>query len=223
MGMRSQRDKWANGQSLIELALLLPVLFFLLAGLVEFGFLFFSYLTALDLTREAARFASARDYQELNPPSVTDPMDACEDAELNFYFDTACFFVDPQINPTLPISPTRFEDVTISVFSVTNGQVTNRWPDDGDGVWSLYNDNWKLDCEGNEIRTQPFFTNADVESKFVIEAPADRGLVLVEVYFCYRQILGLPGLNLIMDDPFSMHTYTFMPSPEAIPTPTPIP
>lgn len=223
MKIKLQKEKWTSGQSLIELALLLPLLFFLLAGMVEFGFLFYSYLTALDLTREAARFASARDYRELNPPNVPDPNDACEDFDLNYYFDTACFFVDPEINPTLPISSTRFEDVTISVFSVTNGQVSDRWPSDGDGVWSLYNDNWTRDCEGNVVRSEPFFTNAEVEAKFVSEAPVNRGLVLVEVFFCYNQLLDLPGLNLIMDDPLSVHAYTIMPAPEAIPTPTPIP
>jgi hypothetical protein len=216
-------NKWTSGQSLIELAILLPVLFLLLAGMVEFGFLFYSYMTALDLTREAARFASSRDYRKEDPPHPTTPFSACEDTDLNFYYDTACFFIDPEINPTLPITNTRFEDVTISVFSIENGIVTNRWPANSYGVWSLYNDNWRYDCHGTLVRNEPYFTNAEIESKFVSGAPVNRGLVLVEMYFCYKQLLDLPGLNYILDNPMSLHTYTIMPAPEAIPTPTPLP
>jgi hypothetical protein len=223
MFSRPRQHKWASGQSLIELALLLPVLFLLLAGLVEFAFMFYSYMTALDLTREAARFASSRDYRKEIPANPASPISACEDSDLNFYYDTACFFVDPQINPTLPISSTRYEDVTISVFSVENDVVTDRWPDNTYGVWSLYNDNWRYDCHGNLVRNEPFFTNEEIQAKFVSGAPVNRGLVLVEVYFCYNQILGLPGLNAILDDPMSFHAYTIMPAPEAIPTPTPLP
>lgn len=215
-------SRWTRGQSIVELTLLLPILFLLLAGLVEIGFMFFSYMNALDLTREAARFASTRDYRVQDPPNPASPESACEDDTLNFYFDAACFFVDPEINPTLPISETEYGDVTISVFSVTGGVVSDRWPEDGDGVWSLYNDNWKKDCEGNTVLSEPYFTNAEIQSKFVADAPANRGLVLVEVFYCYDQVFDLPGLTMIIPDPFRIHAYTIMPAPEAIPTPTPI-
>jgi hypothetical protein len=225
MTIRHLGSKWTRGQSFIELALLLPVLFLLLAGMVEVGFLFFSYMTAVDLTREAARFASTRDYTREVIGTTKEPypmpLATCKDEELHFYYDTACFFVDPEINPSLQITSTEFEDVTISVFTVTNSVVTNRYPK-GNGVWSLYDNNWQKDCLGNKILDVPFFTNEEVQSKFVASAPANRGLVLVEVFFCYHQIMKLPVLNWIMPDPMRIHTYTFMPFPEAIPSPTPI-
>jgi hypothetical protein len=217
------KNKWSRGQSFIELALLLPVLFLLLAGMVEVGFLFFSYMTAVDLTREAARFASTRDYtrEVLGKMTAPLPRGACTDNELHFYYDTACFFVDPEINPSLPITTTKFEDVTISVFTVTNSKVTNRYPA-ADGVWSLYDKNWQKDCAGNKVLEEPVFTNEEVQSKFVADAPGNRGLVLVEVFYCYDQIMKLPVLNWIIPDPMRIHAYTFMPFPEAIPSPTPI-
>ena len=55
-----------SGQSFIELALVVPFLLMLIAGLVEVGFFIHSYLTLLDLTRESARFASLCDPFTLN-------------------------------------------------------------------------------------------------------------------------------------------------------------
>ncbi len=63
--IKLKRIKEHSGQSLVELAIILPLLLLMLAGMVEVAFGMFAYLTALDLTREAARFASVRDYNEL--------------------------------------------------------------------------------------------------------------------------------------------------------------
>lgn len=223
--------KKMHGQSFIELAIALPVLLVLLAGMIEVGFLFFAYMTAVDQTREGARFASTRDFEELNGTiDPAHPETACHDDFLHYYYDTACFFTDRDINPTLPISATRFEDVTISVFTVAGHAVTHRYPEDGDGVWSLYNDNWKLDCEGNPVTSAPFFTNAEIVAMLQPDPtePAggttriDRGLVLVEVYFCYQRKLGLlnfNGLDRLIPDPMRLHAYSIMPAPEALPEP----
>jgi hypothetical protein len=219
-----------KGQSFVELALVIPILVLLLAGVVEIAFLYFSYMSALDLTREAARFASARDYRMLEAPTVGLPMSACQDASLHYYYDTSCFFIDPEINSSLEISSTDYADVAISVFTVTGNQVTNRWPDNADGVFSLYQTsiggnmvpNWKLDCSGNIARTEPFMTNAQLEAMFQPDAPTEKGFVLVEVYYCYHHKIGLPFLTMAIPNPMRMHAYTIMPAAEAIPTPTPI-
>jgi hypothetical protein len=220
-----------KGQSFVELALVVPLLALLLAGVVEIAFLYFSYMSALDLTREAARFASARDYRITdvqNPGGL--PFSACTDTYLHYWYDTSCFFIDTQINSSLEISPTDYADVAISVFTVSGNKVTNRWPDNADGVFSLYQSNvggsmvpnWKLDCAGNIARTEPYITNAELEAMFQPDAPTEKGFVLVEVYFCYHHKIGLPFLTWAIPNPMRMHAYTIMPSSEAIPTPTPI-
>jgi hypothetical protein len=218
-----------EGQSLVELALIFPLILIMLIGMIEVGFLVFNYLNALDLTREAARFASVRDYTISTPGQATST--DCTDNALDYYKDTACFFIDPSLNPNIPLDPTRYDDVTISVFTVVSGTtatISNRWPQapidtDGDGVWSQYNNNWTKDCQGNIIHTQPIFSNADVENKFLSSAPKSKGLVLVEAHICYDQLIYIPILSDYIGSPFRIHTYTFMPAPEAIPTPTPIP
>lgn len=215
-----------DGQSFVELALIIPLLLVVLAGLTEVGFYMFAYLNALDLTREAARFASTRDFKVLN---VTDPnpnhlpMSACTDSVLHYYYDTACFFVDPQLNPWIPLDPNNYDDVTISVFSVNdNNVISQRFPLPS-GVWSLYNNNWQKDCNGNVATTQPYISNATIQNDFMSGAPHSKGLVLVEVYYCYHQVLNLPFFSQFMSNPVRMHAYSIMPAPEAIPTPTPIP
>jgi hypothetical protein len=222
MDEKPKANRRTLGQSFVELAIFLPILLLLLATLVEVGLMFFAYMTAIDLTREAARFASPRDFGALNNPGGT-PQSACADNELHFYYDTACFFIDPNINPTIPVSPTNYADVAISVLVIDDHHVVDRWPHNTYGVWSLYNDNWRRDCQGNIVFNEPYLTNAEIDAMLLSSAPDTSGVVLVEFHFCYDQLMDLPGISQILDNPFRMRTYSMMPSPEAIPTPTPIP
>jgi len=217
--MATRKD---SGQSFVELALILPVVILLLIGLVEVGFVFYAYLTVLDQTREAARFASIRDYRAGQASGLADPIVSCDDNRLDYYYDIACFFIDPDLNPYITFEFADYDDVAISVFTVNDNHVSDRWPDD-DGVWSLFDDNWTKDCEGNLIQDEPFMTNDEIEALFEADAPDDRGLVLVEGYYCYDLFLNLPLVAQIVPSPFRIHAYSIMPASEAIPTPTPIP
>ncbi len=55
----SRRD---SAQSLVEFALTLPFLMFLLAGVIDLGRLYYSYITILNASREGARYGAARAY-----------------------------------------------------------------------------------------------------------------------------------------------------------------
>jgi len=227
----------SRGQSFVELALIIPLILIMLVGMIEVGFLIFNYLNALDLTREAARFASVRDYRSASPGAPT--MADCTNSDLDYYKDTACFFIDPSLNPNLPLDAAKYDDVTISAFVVvssTHATIARRLPynqrdpvsndlidPDNDGVWSMYNNNWQKDCQGNTILTEPFFTNDEIEDMFITQAPKAKGLVLVEAHICYDQMIYIPLLSEYIGSPFRIHVYTFMPAPEAIPTPTAIP
>src|SRR6266567_3057816 len=66
-----------TGQSLVELALAMPLLLILLTGLLEFGFALNQYLNALDAAREGARYAAdgdptTREIANLNCNTTTD-------------------------------------------------------------------------------------------------------------------------------------------------------
>lgn len=183
-----------RGQSFLELALVLPVLLIMLAGMTEVAFFIGRYLDALDLTREAARFASLRDYKVTLPASSRD----CSNASaFDFYYTTSCIFSPPAgsstctdikfcngFNPYSTVDPLH-DDVVITAFTtayvpadgkieVTSTGVHPGASDtpSGPGYWALSNyitgsgtDNWKKDCQGNPTgETHPYYDAAQVNS-----------------------------------------------------------
>ncbi|BAJ63957.1 TadE family protein [Anaerolinea thermophila] len=85
-----------RGQSFVELALILPILLVMLLGLVEVAIFVGRYLDVLDLTREAARFASVKDPFFIDMPGYWD----CSGNQFFFYFHTACIFSPPSDQET---------------------------------------------------------------------------------------------------------------------------
>jgi hypothetical protein len=151
-----------KAQSFIEFALILPILLLLVLGVVELTLYIGTYINLVDLTREAARFASQRDpfasdLDAVSGKTCTDP------AVFNLYYQTACVFSPLEENPTNPqcvdaafcngfnstvqLKPDE-DDILISVFTVRtdhvnnaqgtpepNGQiVSDQWPSPN-GVW----------------------------------------------------------------------------------------
>ncbi len=134
------------GQSLVEMALAMPVLLIMLTGMLEFGFALNYYLNTLDAAREGARFASDGDPSERQdtPQEVLAAADVTERCNgvgyedmftsapvtltevTDFYIQAAC--VAWQTMAPVSLDPTR-DDVVISVFRVLDGQVRGRWPD----------------------------------------------------------------------------------------------
>ena len=167
----SRRNARPRGQSFVEMALVVPILLLMLLGLVEVAFFMSKYLDGLDLTREAARFASIRD-----PFSTTSHDSNCNDPNgFDFFWDTSCIFspptidlcakIDPAVididlgasrgflnwcnglNKYLAFDPTR-DDIVISAFSIgANNEILQNYPigneyvTDEDGNRSYY---WAL-------------------------------------------------------------------------------
>ncbi|MEE8567469.1 MAG: hypothetical protein V3S81_02585, partial [Anaerolineales bacterium] len=64
------------------------------------------------------------------------------------------------------------------------------------------------------------FSCADINSKLNPDAP-NAGIVLVEIYFDYHMVLGLPWITAFVPDGITLHAYSMMPNTAAEPTPTP--
>jgi len=226
-----------KGQSFVELALVLPLLLFLLIAFVEIGAAIYNYLSLLDVAREAARFAADRDPDVLNGDMSNYPISACEDDALHYFLDTACVVIGTNFNQDITLDPAT-DDIAISVFTIDNNFVTDRKPNDGDGVWSLYFDNWTRNCDGTAKVGPPFFPQVVTDPWVSYSTPTvgvgtptpgsvvgltDKGMVLVEIYFCHEQLLNLPLLSSLLPNPIPLHAYAVMPAPQAAPTPTPLP
>jgi hypothetical protein len=240
IGKRWRSRKENSGQSFVELAIVLPVLLFLLIAFVEVGAIIYNYLSLLDVVREAARFAADRDPEVLTGDMSSYPNSACEDDALHYYLDTACVVIGTNFNQDITLNPAT-DDIAISIFTIDNNVVVDRKPNDGDGVWSLYSDNWTKNCDGSLDSTTPFFPQAvsDAWAAYVpptvgVGTPtpdvaavasglSDKGIVLVEIYYCHHQLLNLPLVSDIIPNPIPLHAFAVMPAPKAAPTPTPLP
>jgi hypothetical protein len=216
---RRGRGGKSVGQSLVEFTVLLPVLLIMLSGLIELGFLLNYYLDLVDAAREAARWAAGDD------PIHCDPTDgACIAAN-----PPAPYYVDPNTNfygrvqgitiQSLDLSSDgrivldcATDAILISAFGVDNGVVSQRFP--------------SLDLNGNvgywnscANAFTPSFTTADINAR-LLGAP-DSGLVLVEIYYSYDMILGLPWITAFVPNPILLHAYSIMSNVNVEPTPTP--
>lgn len=189
------------GQSMLEMAIFMPILLIILAGLVEFGMLANNYLTVLDASREAARFGVSGD------PNLRDGSTDCG-TTVDYYMQIACLV--EQNMPPLTLDPTH-DDIVISVFGVSNGQVAYRLPaGTGENGWSRY---------GNHTSG---FTSAQIQAMINSSDPPT-GVVLVEVFYSHHQVLALPFFTAFVPNPLTIRPYTIMPVSAAEPTPTPVP
>jgi len=205
-----------HGQSFVELSLVVLILALMLAGVVEFGYLLNSYLKVLDGAREGARYS--------NSSVAFDPATGVSDQ--NFYIVTAG--VTMQVMSPIVLNGNRGDDIVISVFSVggtPSAPTIVRWPLEDPFGWSMCA-NYSIpalalhlpDWSSCTPRVSHFTTSQVLALRG--GAPAS-GILLVEVYYNYPQILKLPVFDQVIPDPIPVYTYAIMPLSSAEPTPTP--
>lgn len=208
--------KKSLGQSLVEFAILLPVVLLMLSGLIEFGIMLNYYLDVIDAAREAARFAADADpirdtsgnYIDPNPQFYT-LVQTLAKQSLKAGSDNRIDWLPPHDNCATDIHG----DIVISAFGVMNNGgspiVSARFPaGSGENGLSL--------C-GHYVSK---FTSAMIQSKLDPAAPTT-GLVLVEIFYEYQQTLALPWITAFVPNPIHLHAYSIMPNANVEPTPTP--
>ena len=201
----------------MELMLVTLILALMLSGVVEFGYLLNSYLKVLDGSREGARFASnggeAFRYDDTIPGYVS---------LQSFYLFAAVQTMNVMAPVTL--NGNKGDDILISVFTVSGSSIT-RWP-------IGYSNGWDI-CENRGEPTlnlvpakwsscthrNSHFSTLQMLSLMDPLAPGS-GIVLVEVYYNYPQLLKLPIFAQVIPDPIPVYTYSVMPLASAEPTPT---
>lgn len=203
--------KKSIGQSLVEFAVLLPILMIMLSGVVEFGFILNYYLDLIDAAREAARFSANDDPVRLlnGDPTDLNPLFYSNAQDLaKWALKTA---TDARINwePPFDDCDLIYGDIVVSTFSILDGAIDVRFP-------TAYGDS------GVSLCSHYFssFTSAQVNALLDTSAP-NAGIVLVEIYFEYEQVLGLPWIRAVLPEPLVLHAYSFMPNTAVEPTPTP--
>lgn len=206
------RKPGRSGQSLVEVAILFPLLLILLSGLIEFGFMLNHYLAVLDATRNAARFSSDSQY------NVSDADNDCASTQ-DFYLQTACLVQQElaQEKPSITIDLDEGDDIIVSAATITGGatpRVSARHP-----VVTGWSYAERLTGTRNQ---ESSYTNEQIEAFLQADAP-NTGIIIVEIYSHYHQLLRLPWITIFVPDPFLLHGRTIMPLVSAEPTPTPEP
>lgn len=198
-----------TGQSLVELAIALPFLIIIFSGLVEFGFMLNYYISLVDATRETARYFSNYD-----------PFSAGTDNFATFYNYIPGYLKgklepDPSLGPggdstrDITLDPAH-DNIIVSVFSICRGHVVARYPTatstPGEFRWMTTDDVSRFD-------------NARIESRLVSNAP-ETGVLVIEVFYDYHYVLGIPPIPQILGDKITLYSYTIMPLSAAEPDDT---
>ncbi len=235
-----------RGQSMLEMALTFPILLLVLAGGLEVGKYFNDYLTLLDATREAARFAADGDINHVVvPPS---DIQSCND---DYYAQAACLLLQNKYG--VYFDPAT-DDIIVSTFTIdSTGHAVYRfpypcsdpysppsgYPSVCDSAVATRDQGWSFcqhitarpgavspikDPPGSDTSyhgpCQPgasFFTRDSLAALLPGDTPGT-GIVIVEIYHVHHQFLGLvpPGLPFL-PQAVVMHAYTMMPVPSAGP------
>ena len=199
-----------TGQSLVELAITLPVLILLFSGMVEFGFMLNTYLSLQDAARAAARIYSNENHmmKDINGAPVDN---------LSFYSDAAQAVVDSLMPPDDPearqtlIDQTR-DNILISVITISVDEAPD--PDAIDAITRhpANSEFFKL-----YPATSPDTTYSDTRIEEYITGdgsiPVDAGLLIIELYYSYEGILHLPWTEPFFseDNPAMLYNSTIMP------------
>jgi len=210
---RTLLKRHRRGQSLVEFTILLPVLLMMLSGLIEFGFLLNTYLDVIDAAREAARFAASDD------PTIGAPTDLTPNFWNRAWRVSRGSLVtasDARIswNSTDPTDCTGVNgDIVVSAFSVVGTTVVQRWP-------VGYGDAGAANCAiwGSSTYSSKLSTG-EVEGILSGLLIPTSGFIVVEIYYEYNMILGLPWITAFVPDPIVLYAYTIMPNTYVEPTP----
>ena len=120
------RIRRSEGQTMVELALVLPVLVTMLFGIIQFGIIFNNYVTLTDATRAGARKAAVSRF-ESDPAGVAE--DAVRDSAANL--DEDGLEVAVAASPgwehagEVTVTATYPFEINLFGFPVTSGDLTS--------------------------------------------------------------------------------------------------
>lgn len=185
-----------RAQSMIEFALLLPILIILLLIMVELGFVLNTYLSLLDATRQAARVYS--DKQPFNDP--VPPATVATD-NLVFYSGASDLLIETLDSNSYQIqfdqSAGSPDNVLVSVIGVDVDLTLNPDPitiirhPDASQYWAL-----------NPASVIAGYTSKYADDQVIKDimqkggsTPVTAGLLIIEVYYGYEGTLQIPGIS----------------------------
>jgi hypothetical protein len=207
----------AKGQSLVEMALALPLLLLMFAGLIEIGAALRNYLVVVNANREGTRLAARGRW-----------FDSDQDRQALFERVIAAAGVDQRSDGTLVqfLRPQAIDDMpantTIRMYYVEVpdqidevGGLTDE-PVEIHGPW--YTGTLHLDREGIDVAEEAARAKAEntafnkqyfIDEK-LLDIPSEDNFVLVEVWYEHEQLLKLPIFTAILPEEFTLYSHSTM-------------
>ncbi len=193
-----------RGQSLVELAIVLPVLILLFLGLIELGMAMRSYLIVVNANREAARFAARGIFADQQIASqaiyaMTDQLSASvQGASANTAIIITTFKIDSRARPGAVPYPTPMITAPYNWDSVrvyTTGTVTH--------TSQINTIEFLLD-----LRQQNDQFNNGLIAAHPDAVRSEHNVVIVETYYYHPQFLHAPILEWVFPDPIVLYSRT---------------
>jgi TadE-like protein len=217
------------GQSLVEFTILLPVLLIMISGLIELGLLLNYYLDVIDAAREAARWGASDDpFIDDTGIFVGDIEDGVPGPPGNPFYTRVAGVAQQSIDMgsggQISLDPAS-DDIVVSVFAVNGGSVEFRYPsifgEDGWRSYFRHTSRFSTSCAStiDPPKCDADDTMRSVDALLDATAP-NAGIVIVEIYYDYNMVLGLPWITAFLPDPIPLYAYSVMPNAAAEPTPT---
>lgn len=222
--MRVRNRGKSKAQSMVEFALLLPILLILFTGMVEFGFVLNTYLSLLDATRQAARVYSNVTPFDLETDTSTDPPTINKVDDLTYYPAVANLVVDTlNSNSYQIIYDSTLDNVIVSVIGVRVDD-----PDTDPPTLSIFrhpsgSDYYMLNPGGAHSR---YYDESGGDPDVLIkdymnqhDTPLSAGLLVVELYYSYEGTTKMPWLQMFASDadPLMLYASSIMPLGSAKP------
>ena len=190
----------------MEMTVILGILFLLVMGVAEFGYLLNQYITLVDGTREGARFGSSGKIDPYIRTTLPHTQNTAFPEAIDCIIEGSHGYCPPGTISNGALEPIVLnpatDDIVITFYRVANGQIEATF-----GPWHRYN-------SGRTARV----TTADVQ-RSIGSSTLNSGVLVVEIFYSHGQLTKFPIFTSVIPDPIDVHTYTIMPLPLAKPTP----
>ncbi len=199
-----------RGQSMVEMALTIPILLLVLAGTLEVGWYFNVRLNFQDASRESGRIAADAsmeiyhaNHNHHSPAYDGSSIDCKSDSKtLDVYELAACRALESFQNTFNRNSDSGWDDIVVSVYQTQNGQITQILPADSNGSWSL------TGAQRGQI-TSEYISQHVSHPDWA--CPLTIGYVAVEIFYTHKQLLGLFAVSPYIPEYSAGYVYSVFP------------
>lgn len=196
-----------KGQAFMEMAILIIFLLIMVLGMVEFGNLLNQYISLVDGAREGARFGSNNDpfYDEIAKKDIYGAPQESFFTKIDTIVEGTGKPDDAGAIAPIILNYKKYpDDVVISFISVRTGGSYITY-----GPWSSHKKQLT-----SKILDDPDFISGSLDS-----AAPNTGILIVEIFYNYEQIMNSPIFTMFVPNPIPVHAYAVMPLSGAEPTP----